>query len=204
MNDEVLVIGMVGQVGAHERADSDQSEASGADVLEGASDQERAETLALEERVDLGMHQHDDAGSELVLDEPGRCLTDQQLVALLVGVIDDSRGGVHCLTRPFVLSSMRLLVRDTRSLFVVYPPPGGRVGEGRVPRRALRRCWKDTVDTRPSETVPVAGDGNSGRGWTDPQVVRGPCARIHGCTRNVSRQRWPRIAEVGSLYRYRL
>ena len=72
---------MAAQVGADERAQGDELEAAGAEVLQGGGDELGAEPLALEGRIDLSVEEQDGTRLGLVLDDLGTRRSQSELVA---------------------------------------------------------------------------------------------------------------------------
>ena len=74
-HDEIGVVGVAANVRTHERAERNDAQPAGANVVERAGDQPRAKALALERRQNLGVDQHDVVRRQAVGD-----LTDDLLV----------------------------------------------------------------------------------------------------------------------------
>ena len=69
--------------------------------VEHAAGERRADALALERRIDLGVHEVDPAAAAVVHGEPGELAVEADLVAVLVGDVgDDGRavGVGHAVT----------------------------------------------------------------------------------------------------------
>src|SRR5829696_1266253 len=97
-SDQVSLVGMVAQVRSDERAERDELEPTGPEILQGAGDQPLAQTLALEGGVDLGMDQDHHPWLGPVLDQPGAGRSQPELVARRLRVVGDTgfcRHGHH-------------------------------------------------------------------------------------------------------------
>ena len=78
------------QVGANERAQRDDRKAPGTEVVQGAGNKASPQPLALKGGLDLSMDKQDGARLRPVLDKAGTCRSEPELVAQLLGVVDDT------------------------------------------------------------------------------------------------------------------
>jgi DNA-binding NarL/FixJ family response regulator len=114
---QVRVLAVMAQIGADERTQGDERQAPGAEVVQGADNQASPQPLPLEGGLDLSVDKHDGARLRPVLDEPGTGRSDPELVAQLLGVVDDTN--VHLRHHP------RIPLDNDRACFSVPCPPAG-------------------------------------------------------------------------------
>src|SRR4029450_4342691 len=95
---QVGVLAVVAQVGADEWAQGDQLEVPGAQVVQGAGNEAAPQPLPFDSGVDLGVDEQDGARLGPVLDEAGTCRSEPELIAQLLGVVDDAN--VHLRPSP--------------------------------------------------------------------------------------------------------
>src|SRR6201989_1956794 len=88
---EVEVLGVAGDVGAHERAERQDRQPLGACVLERRAHQLGAEAPAVETRVDRRVDERDPSRRAAVLDEPGGLVAGANLETRAFGDVDDHR-----------------------------------------------------------------------------------------------------------------
>jgi hypothetical protein len=143
------------QIGADERTQGDERKAPGAEVVQGAGNKASPQPLPLEGGIDLRVDQHNGARLRPVLDETGTCRFEPELVALLLGVVDDTN--VHLRHHPRVLldnddasfgaaAPSRRLFRSQRCSLLEHSTPAA----------FSMALWQDTHESRGVEIVDSA------------------------------------------------
>ena len=85
--DQVLIVGMTGQPGCHEGAQGHDRLSAGSNVVEGATNQDRAQALALVTRLDLGVDEVITTASEVINGEAGDPPVQLEDIAVVVLVV---------------------------------------------------------------------------------------------------------------------
>jgi hypothetical protein len=85
--DEVGVLGVAADVAGDERAERNDRESTGSQVVERVPYESAAEAVSLEARLDVGVDENDRARSAAVADLAGELAVDVELVAKLAGIV---------------------------------------------------------------------------------------------------------------------
>src|SRR5215212_6451616 len=87
LGDELDVVVVASDEVVYEGAEGKNLQPAGAGVVEREADEPRAQTVAFERRVDLGVDERDQVGLRFVFGEAGRAPVDANIVAPLGGVV---------------------------------------------------------------------------------------------------------------------